>query len=338
MKTQSPTKNRIGQALLLAGLVAAAAPACAVEYGLRAEAVNVTMPGGVSVPMWGYALTDSTYTPGSATVPGPALTVPPGDTTLTVHLKNNLPEATSLVIPGQVATMTPVWDNGMSGPRPSVSARVRSFTHEALVGGGTADYTWNSMRPGTYLYHSGTHPQVQVQMGLYGAVRGNAAANQAYAGVPFNNELTLLFSEIDPALHAAVADGSYGSANGPTSTFDYQPKYFLINGQPYAAGTAPLAMLRAQARHMMQLHRAASRVAGGEGAERAVKALRPPVFWKKQAPMQQQLRRWTPERLTAALDLLLEAELQCMTSGLPDVTICQRALMRIAQAARSGAR
>jgi hypothetical protein len=251
MKNQLLPMSRLSQALLLAGLVTAAAPASAVEYWLRADTVNVTMPDGVSVPMWGYALTDMTFVPGTASVPGPALTVPPGDTVLTIHLKNNLPEATSIVIPGQVAAMTPVWDNGMSGPRPSATARVRSFTHEALVGGGTADYTWTSMKPGTYLYHSGTHPQVQVQMGLYGGVTGNAVAAtattpaEAYGGVPYNNEVTMLFSEIDPALHAAVAGGTYGTAGGPTSTFNYQPKYFLINGKPHAAGDLPLAVLPA---------------------------------------------------------------------------------------------
>jgi len=251
MKNQLTPMSRLSQALLLAGLVTAAAPASAVEYWLRADTVNVTMPDGVVVPMWGYALTDMTFVPGTATVPGPALTVPPGDPVLTIHLKNNLPEPTSIVIPGQVAAMTPVWDNGMSGARPSATARVRSFTHEALVGGGTADYTWSNVKPGTYLYHSGTHPQVQVQMGLYGAASGNAAAAtattpaQAYAGVPYNNEVTMLFSEIDPALHAAVSSGAYGTAAGPTSTFNYQPKYFLINGKPYAAGTLPLAVLPA---------------------------------------------------------------------------------------------
>ncbi len=128
---------------------------------------------------------------------------------------------------------------------------MRSFTHEALVGGGTADYTWSGVKPGTYLYHSGTHPQVQMQMGLYGAVTGNAVAAtattpaEAYAGVPYGNEVTMLFSEIDPALHAAVSSGAYGTAAGPTSTFNYQPKYFLINGKPYAAGTLPLAVLPA---------------------------------------------------------------------------------------------
>jgi FtsP/CotA-like multicopper oxidase with cupredoxin domain len=250
--------NRLSQALLMAGLVTVAVPASAVEYWLRADTVNVTMPDGVTVPMWGYALTDASFATGTPSVPGPALTVPPGDTTLTVHLQNNLPEATSIVIPGQVTAMTPVWDNGMTGARPSASARVRSFTHEALVGGGTADYTWISVKPGTYLYHSGTHPQVQVQMGLYGGVNKDAVAAtattpaEAYAGVPYSNEVTMLFSEIDPALHAAVADGSYGSATGPTSTFEYHPKYFLINGKSYAAGDAPLAVLPAGQRTLMR--------------------------------------------------------------------------------------
>ncbi|MFZ5530314.1 MAG: Ig-like domain-containing protein [Pseudomonadota bacterium] len=244
------TKLRMGQiakALVLAGIATVATPASAIEYWLRAEQVNVNMPGpdgtSVSVPMWGYALTDSSYATGTATVPGQMLSVPPGDTVLTIHLKNNLPANTSIVIPGQVTTMTPVWDDGSSGARPSPTARVVSFTHEALAGGGVADYTWANVKPGTYLYQSGTHPQVQVQMGLYGGVGISSAAGQAYPGVAYDNELPLLFSEIDPALHAAVASGAYGTAPAPTSTLNYQPQYFLINGKPFVAGDPPIATL-----------------------------------------------------------------------------------------------
>ncbi len=42
------------------------------------------------------------------TVPGPTLEVPSGDTTVTIHLDNNLPVPISLTIPGQVTAMTPV--------------------------------------------------------------------------------------------------------------------------------------------------------------------------------------------------------------------------------------
>lgn len=231
----------------LAALALGHAPhAAAAEYWLRAEATTLTLPGSVNVPMWGFArCTDATFlTCDPTSVPGPALTVPPGEG-LTVHVKNQLPEPVSLVIPGQLATMTPVWNDGSSGARPTPAARVRSFTREAAPGGGTADYDWPAMRPGTYLYHSGTHPQVQVQMGLYGAATKDAAAGQAYPGVSYDQSVTLLYSEIDPALHQAVAGATptYGTAAGPTSTLNYVPRFFLVNGKPYTAGDPAVATI-----------------------------------------------------------------------------------------------
>jgi FtsP/CotA-like multicopper oxidase with cupredoxin domain len=231
-------------------------PAHAAEYWLRAEATSVNMPDSETVVMWGYAsCTDGTFaTCDPATVPGPPLVVPPGETTLTVHLMNSLPGGlnappTSLVIHGLLKPMTPVWDDNSTGPRgASLTKRVRSFDVEAAPNG-TQDYSWSGVGPGTYLYQSGTHPQVQVQMGLYGAATKNvvdaaaattttaAIRGQAYGpATMFDNEATLFYSEIDPALHAAVANGDYGPSGTTTSTIDYAPKYFLINGQPYHFG------------------------------------------------------------------------------------------------------
>ena len=65
-------------------------------------------------------------------------------------------------------------------------------------------YTWTGVSPGTYLYHSGTNPTIQVQMGLYGAVTSDSAAGMAYPGVPYASEVLLVYSEIDSAVHAAV--------------------------------------------------------------------------------------------------------------------------------------
>jgi len=211
--------------------------------------------------MWGYASCTTTITAfdtcGPVTVPGPALTVPPSNATLTVHLLNSLTVPTSLVINGLIKAptnpMVPVWTDGTSGARGSdLTKRVRSFDAEAAPNGGTADYTWTNVKPGTYLYQSGTQPQVQVQMGLYGAVTKNAvdaAAGpppvraQAYPGAAFeyDNQATLLYSEIDPDLHAAIATGTYGTASGPTSTINYAPKYFLVNGQPFPKGSPVIA-------------------------------------------------------------------------------------------------
>lgn len=251
MNTRKTTLHRWRHFALtpLALAMAWAGSAHGAEYWLCAKSTSVSMPGNpnnVSVPMWGYAggttsdgitsLADACAA--AATVPGPALVVPAGEG-LTVHLRNvDLPEPTSLVIPGQVAATSPVRHTD-----PQFAGRVRSFAGEATAGGGDAIYAWAAadIKSGTYLYHSGTHPQVQVQMGLYGAVKHDAATGQAYPGVPYATEVSLLFSEIDPGLHAAVAAGQYGPNLPVSSTIDYAPRYFLINGQPHTDASLPLA-------------------------------------------------------------------------------------------------
>jgi FtsP/CotA-like multicopper oxidase with cupredoxin domain len=260
MRTRKLTSGFGAAALAVTALGLSSGEAMAAEFWLRAGPTTVNLPdplsttgGTLPVAMWGYAsCPDGTFANcGPVTVPGPALLVPAGDSQLKVNLQNTLPVATSLVINGLYKPMAPVWSDGSSGPRSSPAQRVRSFDAEAAAVSGTATYTWVA-KPGTYLYQSGTQPQVQVQMGLYGAVKGNAvdadpgAATpvraQAYAGAlnAYDNQATLLYSEVDPVLHAAVADGSYGTT-GPTSTFDYQPKYFLVNGAPFVFGsTAPV--------------------------------------------------------------------------------------------------
>jgi FtsP/CotA-like multicopper oxidase with cupredoxin domain len=224
-------KRNQSSILLLAAclLIACASAASAAEFYLRADIRQLTMPDNTVVTVWGFALdTDNNFATvdGTVTTPGPMLTVPPADTTLTLHLKNNLPEPVSLVIPGQIANMTPVFFNDAQGRR-----RVKSFAAEAAANGGEATYTWTNFRTGTYLYQSGSHAAVQVQMGLVGGVKKEAAAGQAYTGIAYNNEAILFLSEIDPALHAAVAGGTFGPGQAMTSTVDYAPKYFLVNGQ-----------------------------------------------------------------------------------------------------------
>ncbi|MDH4260604.1 MAG: multicopper oxidase domain-containing protein [Gammaproteobacteria bacterium] len=144
--------------------------------------------------MWGYSSCDSTFTTCTApSSPGPEITVPAGDSSLIVHLQNTLPENTSIMIPGQTKPMVPQL----------VGGRVHAFDAEAAVGGGTQNYTWIDLRPGTYMYQSGSHVQLQVQMGLYGSMTHDAASGQAYAGVAYDQAKTVVFSEIDPLLHGS---------------------------------------------------------------------------------------------------------------------------------------
>jgi len=234
--------------------------AATVTVDLVVEPVNKTMSDATVVPMWGMRLATSPV--GSATVPGPVIAAVAGDT-LVINLTNNLTGATaepvSLVINGQQATeagaMVPVWTDGTSGPRgANVTKRVRSFTHEAAPEGGTTSYQWGSLSAGTYLLESGTHPSVQVPMGLYAAIKVDASAGQAYnPATAYVDEAVLLFSEVDPALNNAVANGTYGTAAFPTSlAMRSDAKYFLINGAPFTAAPALQAVAEAGQRTLLR--------------------------------------------------------------------------------------
>ena len=219
--------------IVLGSLMGGLSFAADVSVDFVAESYNAAMPDGINVEMWGFGLTT-----GTATVPGPTISATEGDN-LTINLTNNLAgplaEPVSLVIPGQAPSggMTPVFFTDGDGDQ-----RVRSFTHETAVGAGPVAYTWNNLKAGTYLIQSGTHPAVQVQMGLYAVLIVDAADGAYNADTAYDAEQVIVFSEIDPVLHEAIETGIYGtgdplpSTGEPiTSAIEYHPKYFLINGQ-----------------------------------------------------------------------------------------------------------
>ena len=209
--------------------------------------------GAGLVPMWGFAATAL----GDATVPGPQIDVDLSQNdglAITVH--NALPEPISVVIPniGSSADM----GQPVKFTEGAYIGRVRSFVPEVapLPSTATHTYTWTNLKPGTFVYHSGSHPALQVQMGLFGMVTVKVAPGTAYPAVAIGlgGEVPVILSEIDPVLHQAVADGKYGplfqrNADGspvldaggnpvPTgnttgSTIRSVPKFFLINGRAY---------------------------------------------------------------------------------------------------------
>lgn len=229
MKTKPVTRS-----LAVITLLSLAAQANAVTVSLCAGVTSKSLPDGTNVTMWGYGLEDGSANCASATVPGPALEVPIGDNALTINLRNTLPEPASIIVPGLASATPPAPVFFTDGQN---RARARSFTNETATGA-TGSYSFNAA-PGTYLYHSGSHAAVQVQMGLYGSVKKDAATGEAYAGVAYDKEVLLVYSEIDTALHAAVAGGVYGTPAYP-STIGYKPNYFLVNGQPYTSTTADI--------------------------------------------------------------------------------------------------
>jgi Bacterial Ig domain len=240
----------IMKSLLLVAALMGAGNAVALDVFLRAEKFTKILPDGLSVAMWGYALDSSATTAdGVLSSPGPVITLPAGDGVLNVTLINKLPVHTSLILPGQSAAMNPVFTladgtvcivGAPVAPAADRDCRVRSFTKEAAPGTNSVVYNYTNAKPGTYLYQSGTSPQIQIQMGLYGAFKHDApltATKNAYPSIAYDQDLVLVYSEIDKAMHDAVDAGTFSG-----STLNYDPQYFLVNGASYKASVAPTSL------------------------------------------------------------------------------------------------
>ena len=102
----------------------------------------------------------------------------------------------------------------------------------------------------------------------------------------------------------------------------------------FAEGTSTVALLRSAQRHFVRLHQGVAMLAHGKTPQQAVKALRPPVFFKLEDQVASQLRRWTLPTLQAALTRILEAEGECKRTHIPDETVCARAFFQLATLAK----
>ena len=193
-------------------------------FTLNATEGYIQLPDGNTMYMWGYAQGG-----GAFQHPGPVLCVNQGDT-VTVILNNTLPEAVSIMFPGQEGVLA---NGAPAQPQfDATTSQLTSLTNIAAAGG-SVTYSFVAASPGTYIYESGTNPQKQVRMGLFGAlvVRPTAGANHVYnrADSQFtpDEEFMVLLSEIDPYQHQAAEAGT------PFNLNDYQPRYWLINGRGF---------------------------------------------------------------------------------------------------------
>ncbi|MDB6084496.1 MAG: multicopper oxidase type 3, partial [Gammaproteobacteria bacterium] len=296
-------------AIALPALLGTGYASAQTTVALTAQPATATMPDGNSVPMWSFCQSAAVGTPGSSTgtcptaggpwTPGPTIVVPTDSTgfgSLTITLTNNLKASTSIVILGQLggglgtggalptdvprmdlpaphsgqpAITWPAVNTAATFVPPAQGSRARAFGPETSAGG-SATYSWAKLRPGTYLYESGSVPSLQVPMGLYGVIivtqpptdtaagvayptAASAAGTPTATNVPYDADVALLFSEIDPrqnaAVDAAATDGISELVlfNDPSCTLagtagthhcyppavNYAPTYFMINGQAY---------------------------------------------------------------------------------------------------------
>ena len=247
--------------LTFAGPALAAVPGITgPSFDLVASANVVSQPDGASIYAWGYGCNAATAPsfapfPGSCPsmqMPGPTLIVTEGQT-VQVKLTNNLPPAagnTSIVFPGFTVTAT--------GGAPGLLAQ------EAANGGGAVTYSFTATTPGTHAYYSGTQADLQIEMGLFGAlivlpasppascVKGPfslAASAYDHPSTCYSREYLFQLSEMDSRIHDQALAQVHACPVGPCPPIavvsePYHPNYFLLNGRSmpdnmdgsYAAG------------------------------------------------------------------------------------------------------
>jgi len=258
-------------ALLLTVTAHAATPGITgTTFSLTAQPAYLTQPDGQMVYSWGYGCANG-YTPGflpssftrtptcsTMQVPGPTLIVTAptpqmGNITISVTLTNNLPASagnTSILFPG--FSVAP--SGGVAG----------LLTQEA-VPGGTVTYTLTipPTAAGTHAYYSGTQGDLQVEMGLYGAIivlpstipaactggvhASNVLAQHAWGEFDFrlaaaaynhpqacyDREYLFQFSEMDPNIHAQAEAQVKAIANCIPATNNPCPTALNVPTEPY---------------------------------------------------------------------------------------------------------
>ena len=256
-------------ALLLAGAAQAAVPGITGPgFNLSASASSISQPDGAVLYAWGYGCTvvPAGFLPSnpaancpSMQMPGPTLIVKQGDT-VTVTLTNALPLAagpTSILFPGFAVCTATLNSDGSCTGAPSGSAGV--LTQEA-ASGAAVTYTFVATKPGTYAYYSGTQSDLQIEMGLFGAIvvvpdpasaalpancvarpspQGDmrlavAAYNQADSC--YDREYLFQFSEMSSVIHEQVKAQVDACTSAPCAQMlanmePYRPNYFMINGR-----------------------------------------------------------------------------------------------------------
>ena len=245
--TLSRWRRTLGLALASTALVSLTTPPAhatvdgttGTTFSLVAEAGSINAADGNVIYMWGYGL--GTTSAAQMFYPGPTLIVNEGDT-VTITLTNTLDEPVSIVFPGQAgvtaSTASGTTSQGQltleaSPPVTKTVNKVTTTTYSAVT------YSFVASHPGTFEYHSGSHQDLQVEMGLVGAIivrpKGYAlGSNQIAYDDPaskYDHEYLFVETEIDPEIHAAVAASTSKPKSAVVDMSKRFANYWFFNGR-----------------------------------------------------------------------------------------------------------
>ena len=107
----------------------------------------------------------------------------------------------------------------------------------------------------------------------------------------------------------------------------------------FAEGGNPVQLVRSLQRHADQLHLVSGHVSRGGNLESAMfKARGLPRGGPVRQRFEQHVRSWPLPRLSAALTRILDAEMECKSTDMPDEAIARRLCLALASVARPSKR
>lgn len=165
------------------------------------------------------------------------------------------------------------------------------------------------------------------------ATRGELEKLVLFAGGERRLDLDAVRECVGDQAATSMDDAVYAATLGDVGAADRNVE------RAFAEGMSSVGVVRALLMHLARMHQARGMVDAGLSAEAAAKALRPPVFWKRERDMARSLAAWPTQALSGALAEVRRAELACKQTGAPDGVLARRLVLAVARqsAARQGA-
>ncbi len=165
-----------------------------------------------------------------------------------------------------------------------------------------------------------------------GSTRGEVEKLVLYAGADRRLDLTAVRACVGDLAAVSFDDAVFAAMAGDVAQADVSIERSL------AEGMAAVAVVRGVLAHLGRMHLARGHMAAGMSVADAVRALRPPVFFKRIELFSRSLQLWGAARLVLAMDEARRVELACKQTGALDLLLVRRMLLGLARQGASRSR
>jgi len=197
--------------------------------------INKTMNDGTNINFWvfcesGMGGGNSNGMAGGCTLPSPVLELEVGQK---ANVTLNMMMAPEEAAPYNGHT---IHHHGVDINTAEDGVPETSFT---VTNKHTYSFSVDSRYVGSHMYHCHVHTVKHLEMGMYGALIVKSGNRINASGPVFDYEWNLVLSAVDPDYHrnTAVQDSKVFA--------DYNPRYFLLNGEQGLRSTTPAQILSA---------------------------------------------------------------------------------------------